>query len=205
MSRACVNADPENDRADLESLRLGDDRALNRLIARWERPLFAFAWRYVQNTADAHDLVAALFVRLYQQREKLRPETKLAAWLFTALSNLCHNQHRWRRRHPTVSLDSAGAAGNDERERPDLLATEALGPAAALDRDEALAALGAAIERLPHELKVTLLLHYYEGLSHREVGVIAGCSERGVETRLYRARQQLRAELAVDFNETARS
>ena len=200
-----MNADPENDRVDLNLLQRGDDLALNRLIARWERPLFAFAWRYVQNATDAHELVAELFVRLYRHRLNLRPDTKLAAWLFTALSNLCHNHHRWRSRHPTVSLDETGALDIAEHERPDMLATPGLGPGAAIDRDEALAALGAAIERLPHELKVTVLLHYYEGFSHREVGAITGYSERGVETRLYRARQRLRAELAEHLNETVRS
>jgi RNA polymerase sigma-70 factor (ECF subfamily) len=54
----------------------------------------------------------------------------------------------------------------------------------------------AAIDRLPHDLKVTLLLHHYDHLSYREIGQITGCSERGVETRLYRARQQLKVLLA---------
>ena len=200
-----MNAEPDKDRTDLDLLRQGDDLALNRLIARWERPLFAFAWRYVQNTADAHDLVAEIFVRLYHHRSNLRPDTKLAAWLFTALANLCHNHHRWRSRHPTVSLDDAGVLETTENAHPDPLVAATPQPDAAIDRDEAMTALGAAIERLPHELKVTVLLHYYEGLSHREVGAITGHTERGVETRLYRARQRLRNELAVHLSETARS
>jgi RNA polymerase sigma-70 factor, ECF subfamily len=57
-------------------------------------------------------------------------------------------------------------------------------------------ALGAAIDRLPHELKTTLLLHHYEHLSYRDIGEVTGCSERGVETRLYRARLRLKDELA---------
>ena len=186
-----VNPDPTNDRAQLAALQRGDDTALNRLIARWERPLFAFAWRYVRHTADARDLVAEVFVRLYQQRSRLRADTNLSAWLFTTLANLCHNQHRWRRRHPTVSLAAA------EADEGNTLPSAVPGPGETLERDEARAALGAAIDRLPHELKVTLFLHHYDGLSYREIGKITGCSERGVETRLYRARQRLRLELAT--------
>jgi RNA polymerase sigma-70 factor, ECF subfamily len=59
-----------------------------------------------------------------------------------------------------------------------------------------MAAVGAAVDALPHELKVTILLHYYDQLSYREIGEITGCSERGVETRLYRARQRLREALS---------
>ena len=200
-----VNPNPAIDRDDLRLLQQGDDRALDRLIARWERPLFAFAWRYLQNTADAHDVVSEAFVRTYQQRLRLRADTNLPAWLFTTVGNLCHNHHRWRRRHPAVSLDH----GCEERaaistQVPEL-ATAALAPDAALEHDEALAALAAAIDRLPHELKTAVLLHHYEKLSYRDIGEATGCSARGVETRLYRARQQLRRELATQLQETVGS
>jgi len=72
-----VNSEPASDLVCLQALQQGRDTALNQLIARWQRPLFAFAWRYVQNQADAHDLVAETFVRLHQQRARLRPDTKV--------------------------------------------------------------------------------------------------------------------------------
>ena len=197
-----MNPNPTNDQADLHLLQQGEDLALNRLMTRWERPLFAFAWRYLQNTADAHDLVAETFVRLYQQRLRLRADTNLPAWLFTTLGNLCHNHHRWRRRHPAVSLEQVGDGPGAVNGHAVELATAAAAPDAALDHSEALAALAAAINRLPHDLKTTVLLHHYEQLSYREIGEITGCSARGVETRLYRARQQLRRELAPQLNET---
>jgi len=170
-------------------------------MARWQRPLLGFAYRYLQNSADAQDMVAETFVRLYQQRSRLRPDTNVAAWMFTALTNLCHNHHRWRRRHPTVTLDevagnpggggSAEAAGRDR------------GPDAALTHDESLDALRRAVDSLPHDLRVTVLLHHYEHMSYREIAEITRCSERGVETRLYRARQHLRSELAQFLREAS--
>jgi RNA polymerase sigma-70 factor (ECF subfamily) len=184
-----VHRDPNEDHQLFVALQRGEDAALNRLIARWEQPLFAFAWRYLHHQADAQDLVADTFVRLYQHRERLREDTKLSAWLFTTLSNLCHNRHRWHRRHPTVSLDDPDGGGGD-------IVPPTMSPGSAhMEQDEAQAALHAAVNRLPHDLRVTVLLHYFDHLSYREIGEITGCSERGVETRLYRARQRLRAEL----------
>ena len=198
-----MNPEPVTDQACLQALQGGQDSALGQLITRWERPLFAFAWRYVQNQTDAHDLVAETFVRLHQQRERLRPDTKLSAWLFTTLTNLCHNHYRWRRRHPTVSLD----APLDDSETSTHEAVPADGPVpdTALEHDEACAAVREAIDRLPHDLKITILLHHYERLSYREIGTITGCSERGVETRLYRARQRLKEELAGFLRETVQA
>jgi len=182
------NPDPARDLADLRALQAGSEAALNQLVARWERPLFGFAWRYVHNTADARDLAAETLVRLYQHRARLSPDSNVSAWLFTTLVNLCRNHHRWKERHPSATLEQAMA--NEEQNG------ESLTPAAMLEQNETLDALALAIDRLPHDLKVTLLLHHYELLSYREIGKITNCSERGVETRLYRARQRLRGELA---------
>lgn len=195
-----MSHDPTTDQANLLALQRGEAAALNRLIARWQRPLHSFAYRYCQNRTDAEDLVAQTFVRLYQQRDRFRPDTTLSAWLFTTLTNLCHNHHRWKRRHPTVALDGRppeaeggpGASTGPSAQEP---ASDQPLPGQILEQDEILVAVQAAIARLPHDLKVTLLLHHYDHLSYREIGAITGCSERGVETRLYRARQRLREML----------
>jgi RNA polymerase sigma-70 factor (ECF subfamily) len=197
-----VPSDPATDRASLAALQNGDTMALNRLIARWQRPLVSYAYRYVQNSADANDLVAGVFVRLYQQRTRLRPDTNVSAWLFTALTNLCHNHHRWKRRHPTVPLEPP-AREDGERSRGDFgeLPTDRPGPDTILAQDEASQAVRSAVNDLPHDLKVAVLLHHYENLSYREIAEIIHCSERGVETRLYRARQQLKQMLGSFIRE----
>lgn len=185
-------ADPAADRADLLALQAGSDAAFDRIVARWEQPLCAYAWRYLRNTDDARELALEVFVRLHQHRTQLRADTNLSAWLYTTLVNLCHNRHRWWRRHPSVSLqalpDEAGAVA---------LGDDALSPDSCAEQQEALSALDTAIAALPHDLRTTLLLHHFERLSYREIAAVVGCSERGVETRLYRARQALREALST--------
>ncbi len=188
-----MKADPSSSAATVQSLRAGDRAAFETVVARWQRPLFSFAWRYVHNNADAEDLVVAAFVRLHEARGRLRADTNLSAWLFTALANLCHNHHRWRRRHPEQALDHGGAGTGDPG--PSLESAGA-GPVGAFQDDETSAAVRAAIDELPPEQKTVLLLHHYERSTCREIAAIVGCSERGVETRLYRARQRLRERLA---------
>ena len=171
-----------------------DDRALDRIITRWERPVFAFAWRYLRNEIDARDVAAESFVRLYQQRMRLRPDSNLSAWLFTTAANLCRNLHRWRRRHPSLPLEETGPDGLPV---PGAIVAvdESPTPCDVLAQKESLAALDSALAQLPHDLKSVVLLHHYEQLSYREIGAITGCRERGVETRLYRARNLLRRAL----------
>lgn len=191
MTDAAVNADPTSEAERVAAIRADADGAFDAVVAAHQRPLFTFAWRYLQNAADAEELVVETFVRLYHARQRLRADTHLAPWLFTTLTHLCHNRHRWRHRHPEVSLEAA----------PDQPTAEAGATGSAADLDDAQLALRAAVDRLPDDLRVVILLHHYEHLSYREIGAVVGCSERGVETRLYRARQQLRADLAHHLRE----
>jgi RNA polymerase sigma-70 factor, ECF subfamily len=197
-----VLPDPEIDQQALLALRMGDDSALKGLIERWERPLLRFAYRYVQNEADANDLVAEAFVRFYQNRQRLRWDTRPGAWLYATLTNLCLNHNRWKRRHPAVSVE-AGDQPGDGRPIAGRLAAVGADPAEALQRDESVAAVQQAVSRLPHDLRTAFLLHYYERLSYQEIADISGCSERGVETRLYRARLRLRKWLEPLWREAA--
>lgn len=190
--------------ADLSALQRGDDAAFSRLIARWKKPLFFFAWSYLHNATDANDLVTEAFVRLYQQRQRLAPDSHLSGWLFKTLANLCHSHHRWQRRHPAESLDAPRYPDRPEQTLADAVPAGDTDPAHALEQQEAQAALAAAIEALPHDLKVPLLLHQYERLDYAEIGAVIGCTPRGVETRLYRARQFLRAELTRVVSEAGR-
>jgi RNA polymerase sigma-70 factor, ECF subfamily len=190
-----VPPDPTTDLADWDALRQGHDPALDRLIARWQRPLVSFAFRYLHDASEARALTAETFIRLYRHRARLNARSNPAAWLFTTLANLCHNHSRWRRRHPTVPLEAASGDPSSSAAPSSWLAASEAAPNLALQQDELVGALQKATDNLSHDLRATLLLHHYEHLSYREIGAILGCSERGVETRLYRARRQLREQL----------
>ena len=175
----------------------GRDSALNELMERWEGPLRSFAHRYLLNPADTEEVVEETFVRIYHKRADFVPGSNFSAWIFTIAANLCRHRLRWRRRHPSESIDIP-----DEDGAPGLGSTLPAGgadPAVAAEGNERIAALRSAVETLPHDQRTVFLLHSYEDLSYREIATIVGCSERGVETRLYRARQALRDRLTRLF------
>jgi len=178
----------------MRALVAGRQVALNELIRLWEGPLLRFTFRYVQNEAEARDLVQETFVRVYLHRERFRLDSSFSTWAFTIAANLCRNHRRWRGRHATVSLDEPTV---EETTRHDKLVCPRRGPDLAAVQTERIAALQAAIAGLSHDLRTTLLLYEYEQLSYREIATIVGCSEKGVESRLARARTRLRSKLSV--------
>src|ERR1700732_1593270 len=93
-------------------LREGDDLALNELMERWQKPLHSFILRYVGNYEDSIELAQETFVRVYHHRSRFNFKSKFSPWLRTIATNLCRHQARWRKRHPTLSLNDT--AGSDE-------------------------------------------------------------------------------------------
>ena len=188
-------AAPAQDLALMADLAAGRDSALDELIERWEGPLRSFAHRYLLNSTDTEEVVEEAFVRIYQKRTDFVPDSNFSAWIFTITANLCRHRLRWRRRHPSESIDIP-----DEDGAPGLggtIADRGADPAVSAEGNERIAALRTAVDSLPHDQRTVFLLHSYEGLSYREIATAVGCSERGVETRLYRARQALRDKLAT--------
>ena len=97
--------------------------------------------------------------------------------------------------------DSAEESANAVKTDP---ADLELTPESSAETNDMVEYLKQAIHNLPHDLKATLILYQYEGLSYKEIAEIVGCSPKGVETRLYRTRKQLKRVLLPKFSETNR-
>jgi len=69
-------------------------------------------------------------------------------------------------------------------------------PSESLQGAERVEAILNAVAQLPDELRTPLILSEYEELSHAEIGEVLKCTAKAIETRIYRARQQLRTSLA---------
>lgn len=182
------------DREVMLRLQCGDDAALNELMRCWQTPLSAFIYRYVGSHEDALDLAQETFIRVFESRHRYRPSAKFSTWLFTIASNLCYNAMRWRRRHPTVSLDSP--TGDETAALAGIITAPLESPSDNAERNDLASAVRQHILALPHDLKTALILFQYDELSHEEIGQVLGCSRKAVETRLYRARKILRDALS---------
>lgn len=172
----------------------GHDAALNDLMDRHAERLFHFLVRSLQNETDAADLAQETFVKIFQNRAKFDPQQKFSTWLFTIANNLVRDRYRWRSRHQQVSLN----AENDQTESAlkDTLTAAEPHPDQSLQTEERAGEVRKAVAALPDELKQPLILAVYQDLPQAEIATILNCSVKAVETRIYRARQQLRTALA---------
>ncbi|HXI85631.1 MAG TPA: sigma-70 family RNA polymerase sigma factor [Verrucomicrobiae bacterium] len=175
-----------HEQPDSEIIRLiqsGDDSAFDELMGRYKRPVVNFIFRMLGNADDADDVAQEVFVRVYQKLDTYRPATKFSTWLFALARNAAIDRLRWRARHPTESIDpeSPLAAPTDTAKE--------------VGAREIGALIAAAVAELPEDQRTVLVLSEYQGMSHAEIAAVMRCSEKSVESRLYRAKQTLRTGL----------
>ena len=138
-----------------------------------QETMFRAAKAILQNDQDAEDAVQEAICTAFARRDSLREMDKFRPWVLRILTNKCYDACRKRRN--TVDLEAAGEV-----------------PAATgLDTAERLS-LWQAVMSLSDELRATVTLCYYDGMSVREIGGILGISEAAVKTRLRRGRERLR-------------
>jgi RNA polymerase sigma-70 factor (ECF subfamily) len=183
----------ERDRADMARLAAGHGPALNDLMARHAPKLVNYLARSLQDENDAADLAQETFARVFENCMKFDARMKFSTWLYAIATNLVKDRYRYRARHQQVSLDAENkATGEDFCES---VTEQKPTPSESLQGAERAEAVRKAVGQLPEELRVPLILSEYEELSHAEIGKILECSAKAVETRLYRARMQLREKL----------
>ena len=138
-----------------------------------QETMFRAAKAILQNDQDAEDAVQEAICTAFARRDSLREMDKFRRWVLRILTNKCYDACRKRRN--TVDLEAAGEV-----------------PAATgLDTAERLS-LWQAVMSLSDDLRATVTLFYYDGMSVREIGGILGISEAAVKTRLRRGRERLR-------------
>jgi RNA polymerase sigma-70 factor (ECF subfamily) len=171
----------------------GDADSFNELILRWERPIYALAYRVIGREQDARDVCQETFLRAFRALKGFRGQAKFSSWLYRIALNLCRDWVRRERRAPVVQapegvdLMDLAAAREPSESIEDLVARKDL--ARTVER---------AMAVLPEEQRTAIILKEYHGMTFQEIADLVGCPLSTVKTRLYQGLTVLRRELAED-------
>jgi RNA polymerase sigma-70 factor (ECF subfamily) len=169
----------------------GDLESFNQLVRRWERPIFALAYRTLGREEDARDVVQDAFLRAYRGLPRFKGEAKFSSWLYRITLNLCRDWIRRERRAPIVPTP-AGTDPNafaDEQVSPSLSVEELVG------RHQLSEAVAQAMAELPEDQRTAILMKEYHGLTFQEIADTLQCPLSTVKTRLYQGLSVLRRRL----------
>ena len=174
----------------------GDEPCFIELVKTHKQRVFAFAYRFLGNAADAEDAAQEVFIKVYNARDKYVVKAKFTTWLFVITRNTCMNYLNKRSKSGMfVSLD------DEQGEREDAPALQVADakdppPIESLLYDERTAAVKYALDSLPENQKTAVLLSRYEELSYEAIAEVMGCSVKAVKSLLHRAKTGLKEKLA---------
>ena len=169
----------------------GHREALDELFRRYRQPAYRVAYRLLSHEADALDAVQEGFVKALTHLDGFRGHSSFKTWLLRVVSNAALDLGRQRGRRETLSFD-AFPPSDREGVQPLTFAD----PAHGLERADLRRLLDRALAELPEAQRRTFVLHAEAELSYREVAEVLGISIGTVMSRLFYARQKLRAILA---------
>lgn len=173
----------------------GDTESFNELIVRWERPIYALAYRVIGRDEDARDVVQEAFLRAYRSLPGFKGQAKFSSWLYRIALNLCRDWIRRQRRTPVVQLP-------EDMEPQDLAADR--GPVESVEdlvaRKEMSDKVAVAMRLLPEEQRTAIILKEFHGMTFQEIADLQNCPLSTVKTRLYQGLSVIRRQL-VDERE----
>jgi RNA polymerase sigma-70 factor (ECF subfamily) len=167
----------------------GDEDAFEILVNRYQISVLNLIYRFIGDRTQAKDLAQEVFLRVWQTARSYEPKAKFTTWIYRVTANLCLNELKSARRRRWFSFhrfdeDSGNAI---EETFPDGSPT-AEDVVLARERSHQISD---ALQSLPSNQRMALILKRYDDLSYREIAQVLGCSVSAVESLLVRAKRTL--------------
>lgn len=160
--------------------RAGNRRAFEQLLLRYERPVFNAAYRILHHREDASDVTQTTFLRAYEHLDRYDPGQRFFSWIYRIAVN--------------EAMDAAGRRPRQDVAVEDLVADRA-GPQDVAIDGQSDAGLQAALMALNPDQRTLIVLKHLQGCSYEEIAAVVDCPTKTVKSRLFSAREALRAVL----------
>jgi RNA polymerase sigma-70 factor (ECF subfamily) len=175
----------------------GDRLAFAELVTRYERELYSYLRRYLNDAVLAEDAFQMTFLQVHLKCGQFDGERKFRPWLYTIATNQAIDAQRRNKRHRGISLDRPRANANNDDDLNalvDLLVSREHDPAKNFETARQAEWVRQAVDALPDPVRATLTLVYYQGLKYREAADVLGVPVGTVKSRIHAAILKLNEE-----------
>ena len=187
---------PDADGPLVERVKLGDVKAFEMLVVKYQRRIERLIGRMVRDVDLVPDIAQETFIRAYRAMPKFRGESAFYTWLYRIAVNTAKKALMELKRDPLIT-ESARASRDDDDEtsRVENELSDGETPDAVLASKQIAAAVNFAIEALSDDLRQAITLREIEGLSYEEIAELMNCPIGTVRSRIFRAREAIALRL----------
>lgn len=168
----------------------GDLDAFNHLVLKYQNLAYSVAYRLLNDTDAAADAVQDSFIKAYRALDNFRGGN-FKSWLMRIVTNTCYDALRAQKRRPTDSLEDMPV----EQEYVSDLTDTVESPQEYVERRELGDLIQAAIQDLPEDQRIAIVLCDVHGYAYEEIAEITGVAMGTVKSRISRARTKVRSYL----------
>jgi RNA polymerase sigma-70 factor (ECF subfamily) len=187
---------PDADAPLIERVKLGDVKAFEMLVVKYQRRIERLIGRMVRDVDLVPDIAQETFIRAYRAIPQFRGESAFYTWLYRIAVNTAKKALVDLKRDPIVT-ESARLSKDDDDETSRIESELSHGetPDAMLASKEIANAVNASIEALSEDLRQAITLREIEGLSYEEIAEVMDCPIGTVRSRIFRAREAIAQRL----------
>jgi RNA polymerase sigma-70 factor (ECF subfamily) len=174
----------------------GDDRAFELLVIKYQRRIQRLIARMVRDVDLVEDIAQESFIRAYRALHQFRGDAQFYTWLYRIAVNTAKKTLLDLKHDPLLTEAALRPAGDDDETfQPgnEPIAEET--PESLLAAREIAAAVQAALEALPEDLRQAVTLREIEGLSYEDIAAVMACPIGTVRSRIFRAREAISARV----------
>lgn len=169
--------------------RTGNRELFAELVYRYERELYNYLRRYLNDAELAEDAFQATFLQVHLKCDQFDEGRRFRPWLYAVATNQAIDARRKVMRHRMVSLDQAGssAEGDEVSRLVNLLESHEEAPLKGVERRENSELIRGTLETLPESMFAVIQLVYYQGMKYREAAEVLDIPVGTVKSRLHSA------------------
>ncbi len=164
----------------------GDRSGFNLLVRRWEKTIYNFSLRYLGKKELARDVTQKTFIRVHKSIHKLRDAKKFSSWIYQIAANLCKDEIKRLASRDFLSIDLINENNENGHLMPDeLIESEFNQPDAELNNKQIGTIIQKALQQLPEDQRIVIIMKEYQGLRFREIAETLGEPLNTVKSRMY--------------------
>ena len=185
MENTHVNGirDMENDINIINLVKKGDSRAFDILVVKYQDRLIYSVYKFCKDLELSQDITQEAFVKAFRNIDKFRGESSFYTWIYriaiNTAKNYFSNKSRGAETYNEDILDTALSDMSLNSDNPETL----------LAAEEMKDAVNQAFQNLPDEIRSTLSLREYDGLSYEEIAKVQNCPIGTVRSRIFKGRE----------------
>ncbi len=171
----------------------GKKDAFDKLVLKYQDNIFNLCWKFLGDEQEAFDIAQETWIKVYRSLNKFRFESAFSTWLYRIAVNNCKNRFNsigYRFKKFSDRLDPSGVLIDSVAKIE--LQDRSVSPLRTIEINESNMQLKNAIDSLPQDKKVIIILRDMEGLSYEEISQITKCPLGTVKSKLSRARLTLK-------------